>query len=376
MYIIQMNKTTQYLFIITICIFIFIIYKFLWKRDMITRIINKLQRRFLKCKDKCKNVDCNCNTLEGMELFGTIEGEFNNLTKSDATKIVSIPSEYTKRPLKDYVIKSSYNSAITGKYANIDMVKYLLHRGVRFLDFEIMLIDNAPMITYSYDKNIGTIETDNTLLLDNVLSMIVGSAFISPTPNPYDPLFINLRIKTENKELYNLVAKSIDSTIKSKLYTDKINNKTTLEDVMGKIVIVVDKTINRNYLNDSNCSWKDNNCYNLSHLLSLESGSDLLQLHRYSEILNLTYDNVRIEDKCKLCTSVKNMKLVLPDIINSNSNNPDVSDFILYHGAQNVMYKFYSNDQQLDNYEQLFNDNKGGILPLAHVLDYIRKHKE
>ena len=153
MYIIQMNKTTQYLFIITICIFIFIIYKFLWKRDMITRIINKLQRRFLKCKDKCKNVDCNCNTLEGMELFGTIEGEFNNLTKSDATKIVSIPSEYTKRPLKDYVIKSSYNSAITGKYANIDMVKYLLHRGVRFLDFEIMLIDNAPMITYSYDKN-------------------------------------------------------------------------------------------------------------------------------------------------------------------------------------------------------------------------------
>ena len=40
------------------------------------------------------------------------------------------------------------------------------------------------------------------------------------------------------------------------------------------------------------------------------------------------------------------------------------------------MYKFYSNDEQLDNYEQLFNDNKGGILPLAHVLDYIRKHKE
>ena len=112
-----------------------------------------------------------------MEIFGTPEGEYDNLIESDPTDIVSLPPghfyiserDYKKHVLKDYIIKSSYNSAVTGKHVNIDMVKYLLKRGVRLLDFEVMLIDNAPMITYTDDKNLETINTDNTLLLDKSL---------------------------------------------------------------------------------------------------------------------------------------------------------------------------------------------------------------
>jgi len=65
--------------------------------------------------------------------------------------------------------------------------------------------------------------------------------------------------------------------------------------------------------------------------------------------------------------------MVLPDMINKNTKNPDIDDFILNYGAQFVLYKFYSKDEELEKYEQLFNDNKGGIVPLAYSIDYLKK---
>jgi len=352
---------------------------------MITRIINKLQRKCLNCKSRCKNDNCNCNTIEGLEIFGTPEGEYNSLIENEPTSIVSLPpdhfyissQDYQKHVLKDYIIKSSYNSAVTGKHVNIDMVKYLLKRGVRLLDFEVMLIDNSPMITYTTDKNLETINTDNTLLLDNVFSMIASNAFTAPTPNVKDPLFIHLRIKSDSDNtLYKLIAKSIDSTLNRKLYTGKVTKDTRIKELEGKIIIIVDKTINRNYVENAKCEPLENDCYDLNTYVSLESGSDDLFLNTYSELLGLSYDNIRVEDKCKLCTSTKNMKMTLPNTINTNTQNPEIDDFILNYGSQFVLYKFYSKDEGLENYEKMFDDNKGGIIPLAYTIDYLKKNKE
>jgi len=380
-----MNKTQGILLLLSICIFVYVIYRFIWKRNMISRILNKLQCKSLKCKSRCKNAECKCNTTEGFDLFGTAEGEYNSLIDSDPTSIVSLPpddfyisSKSNDKPfLKDYVIKSSYNSAVTGKYVNIDMVKYLLTRGVRLLDFEVMLIDDAPMITYTNDKNLETIDTTNTLLLNNVFSMLTTSAFVQPTPNTNDPLFIHLRIKSEGDDtiLYRLISKAIDSTMKSKLYVGDVTKETKMSEIQGKIVIIVDKTLDRNYKDKSTCGPTETNCYALSSIVNLESGSDDLFLHRYTELLNLSYDHVRVEDKCGLCTSTKNMRLVLPDTINNHAKNPDIDDFILNYGAQFVLYKFYSNDDELEKYERMFDDNKGGILPLAYTIDYLKKNQ-
>jgi len=379
-----MNKTQCILLLLSICIFVYVMYRFIWKRNMISRIVNKLQCKSLKCKSRCKNPECKCNTIEGFDLFGTAEGEYNSLIDSEPTSIVSLPpddfyisSKNKETPvLKDYVIKSSYNSAVTGKYVNIDMVKYLLKRGVRLLDFEVMLIDDAPMITYTNDKTLGTIDTTNTLLLNNVFSMLTTSAFVQPTPNVNDPLFIHLRIKSDGDDtrLYRLISKSIDSTMKSKLYTGEVTKQTKMSDLQGKIVIIVDKTLDRNYKQNSICNTNEKKCYNLSNLVNLESGSDDLFLHRYTELLNLSYDNVRVEDKCGLCTSTKNMRLVLPDTINNNAKNPDIDDFVLNYGAQFVLYKFYSKDDELEKYERMFDDNKGGIIPLAYTIDYLKQN--
>ena len=381
-----MNNIQGIILFITFCIFIYVIYRFIWKRNMITRITNKLQRKCLQSNNRCKNDECQCNTIEGMEIFGTHEGEYDNLIESDPTNIVSLPPDhffisnrdYKKHVLKDYIVKSSYNSAVTGKHVNIDMVNYLLNRGVRLLDFEVMLIDNAPMITYTDDKNLETINTDNTLLLDNVFSMIVTNAFVQPTPNVKDPLFIHLRIKSQddNQQLYRLIAKSIDSVLKDKLYSGKVTKDTFMKDIMGKIVIIVDKTIKRNYIKISECEADEKDCYDLKSNVNLESGSDNLFLHKYTELLNLSYDHIRVEDKCSLCTSTENMRLVTPDTINMNSKNPDIDDFILNYGSQFVLYKFYSKDENLEKYEKMFDDNKGGIIPLAYTIDYLKKNKD
>lgn len=381
-----MNRNKSILLVVTLCIFIYVIYRFVWKRNMITRIIHKLQRKCLTCKPRCKNDNCKCNTLEGFELFGTAKGEYNSLIEPGSTDIVSLPLDSTylsnkdsgKPRLKDFIVKSSYNSAVTGKYVNIDMVKYLLRRGVRLLDFEVMLIDDAPMITYTDDNTLDSIETSNTLLLNNVFSMVVSNAFVQPTPNIKDPLFIHLRIKADqgSDKLYKLIAKSIDSTLKDKLYTGRINKDTKMSDIMGKIVIILDKTIDRHYKQTAACSPTDKDCYNLTKYVNLESGSDLLFLHRYSELLNLSYDHIRVEDKCAICTSTTNMRMVLPDTINKNTKNPDIDDFVLNYGSQFVLYKFYSKDTELEKYEQMFNDNKGGIVPLAYSIDYLNQNQQ
>jgi hypothetical protein len=350
---------------------------------MISRIINKLQHTSLKCRSKCKNDDCQCNTTEGLELFGTAEGEYNSLIETEKTNIVSLPPNDSyistksreKPTLKDFVVKSSYNSAVTGKYVNIDMVKYLLTRGVRLLDFEVLLIDDKPMVTYTNDYQLETIETSNTVLLDNIFSMITTTAFVQPTPNTNDPLFVHLRIKSkgDDTKIYKLISKSIDSTLKPRLYQGKVSHQTKMSDIQGKIVLIIDKTIDRNYESKSTCKPKEPQCYNLSTFVNLESGSDNLFLHRYTELLNLSYDHIRVEDKCGLCTSTKNMRMVMPDTINNNTKNPDINSFILNYGAQFVLYKFYSKDEELEQYEKMFDDNKGGIIPLAHTIDYLKK---
>ena len=51
------------------------------------------------------------------------------------SSIQSMENKYAKLPIKDYCIKSSYNSATTGKTVNKKMIQYVLSRGCRFLDF-------------------------------------------------------------------------------------------------------------------------------------------------------------------------------------------------------------------------------------------------
>jgi hypothetical protein len=95
-------------------------------------------------------------------------------------------------------------------------------------------------------------------------------------------------------------------------------------------------------------------------------------LNRYTNILNQNQLNIYIKDD-NLKTNVSLLNLVLPDILPENAPNPKIQDFIKKFGCQIVPFKFYQLDHGLKLYEQLFNDNNAGVMPLSVALMYYKK---
>jgi hypothetical protein len=294
----------------------------------------------------------------------------------------SLPEVYHSLPLMDFCIKGSYNSAFTGKYINIDMLTYELSRGCRFFDFEVFFIENpesrifSPQVAYSTDTNFSTMDCENSILLDNILSALVSNAFSTQnSPNSKDPLFINLRIKSNNSKVYKAVASSIDFTIKNMLYKGKVTKNTPMKDLMGKIVLCIDKTINYNYRDYTNCDKTDKACYDLKNYTNIESGGENMVLSRYTNTLNEKNVKLMIKDN-NLNTNVQTMNLVLPDTIPDNAPNPNIQQFLIDHGSQIVPFKFYKKDEGLYKYEEFFNDTKGGIVPMSVAIIYYKKKNQ
>jgi hypothetical protein len=310
----------------------------------------------------------------------SIDAEFKTI--KDATTPISIKNinpEYADLSLKEYCIKGAYNSAWTGNYVNLDMISYVLSRGCRFLDFEVYYINKKnlmiPVIGVSNDPKSGSIINNSSILLDNALTTAVSSAFSSTSPNNNDPLFINLRIKATNTDVYHAVAKSVDYSLKNKLFKDKINKNTKLKNIMGKVVLLIDKTINYKYLDYAVCEEMDNQCYDLTSYTNLESGGELMNLYHYSEMNNQCSIPITISDN-NLNTNVKKIKLLLPDMISNQKKNVYFNTLVYKYGFQIIPYIYYfkpTPDNELVNYEKFFNDNQSGIVLLSAAITYFKK---
>lgn len=304
--------------------------------------------------------------------------EVTSITNSNPVTISGLSTKFADQPLRQYVIKGAYNSAVSGNYVSTDMIKYVLTRGCRFLDFEVFLIPNdkgkpVPQIAYSTDSTFNTIETNNSILLDDALTSVITNAFATPSPNGSDPLFINLRIKSRDPSIYNLVATSVDFHLKTSLYKGQVTNNTKMSSLMGKTVLLMDKTVNRSYASDSKCKSASSasiKCYDLTNYINMESGGDNLFLQKYSDLLNQNTLQINILDKCDRCTDIANMRLVVPD---DTQSNPTIDPFITDFGCQIVPNRFYKLDTGLKKYETMFDTNKCAIIPLAYAILYIDK---
>lgn len=321
-------------------------------------------------------------SLENFELPTIIgqpsqSSELTSLKKTTPINIQNIAQDHANLPLREYCIKGSYNSAYTGHYINLEMIEYVLSRGCRFLDFEVFYINEndkyIPKVGFSTDNTFTMLNSENSLLLDNVLSSATASAFSSKTSNNKDPLFIHLRIKSNNGDVYNSVAKSIDYSIKPLLYKGDVTNDTLLSEIMGKVVIIIDKSINRDYSQYTVC--KTRLCYNLTDYTNMESGSETLNIVKYTDALQQRTTPIQILDS-SISTDVKKMKLAFPDIIPNTTENPKIMDYVLKYGCQVVPNRFYYVDKQLEKYETFFDDNKSAFVPLSTALPYYQKIKD
>jgi len=309
------------------------------------------------------------------EGFGGVDDNINFMMINDSgakTKNTNY-TDYPSLTLKDYVVKSSYNTAYIGSSMSFKAITYALSRGYRFLDFEVFFIDGLPCV--GYNSNSATpmkITSSNTLPFGQVLYNVVTEAFSAPTPNINDPLFINLRLNSKDNSLYEMVAKSIDKNINNRLYQGKVDSTTKLVDIIGKIVLIVDVTKSPDYDSYPTCAsieMSQTQCYNLSKYVNIEGGSKMFQLVTYDSLLNQTTNPPNVNTKNGE-TDLTVLKMTYPDIT-MGKENPAIKPFIKNYGTQFVAVRLNNLDTNLKNYESFFGECGYGIVPYSVALKNI-----
>lgn len=314
--------------------------------------------------------------LEGYEDSTVTQLQNKNLISPSITNV----SQTTKDlPLKELCIKASYNTAYNGydiveKESKHDMIEYVLSRGCRFLDFELYYNSNTSstsdidkiVVNYTADPTFTTFTNakPNEVTFNSVMTYITSNYSSGDfIPNKSDPLFIHLRIKSDNTAIYDIIADILDGKV---LKNTIITGDTKLSDIYGKIVVLVDRSIRPDDVIDDK----------LSPYISAFTGISSWEIDTYSEIKNQKTTPPKLNDDGSNTTNVTNLRIALPDIDPNSANPTTPFDFIEKHGIQTVACRFYKNDIFLDLYEDLFAEHQSAFVPLANALKYIKRKKE
>jgi len=139
----------------------------------------------------------------------------------------------TNLALNQYFVKASWNTAYTGSYnskyksnmIDISMVIDVMNSGCRFLDFEVYSTEKVigkdtktsiskkiiiPVVGFSNQKNNNHQMECNGPIVKLLDVFTAISQNKSKVPNGNDPLFIQLRVKYANIELYKSLLSIID----------------------------------------------------------------------------------------------------------------------------------------------------------------------
>lgn len=313
---------------------------------------------------------------EGMTDNSGIDYEIKKMV-FEPTGISSLSKSTSSQMLKQYCIKSSYNSALSGKYVSTDAIKRVLSRGCRFLDFEVFLIDDDAQVAFSDDPTFVTVKSNNSITLNSALQTIISNAFSAPSPNSDDPIFIQLRIKSKSSNIYNLIGMAIKNYLSNKLYKGKVTGNTPLYSLMGKVVLIIDTTLSPNYsTNDLYPKCTPNNvvgelnttddCVNLSKFVNIESGTSNLRRYTYKSLLGQMTTPPILIDSEHSETDVMLFRLVCPD--DNDTSNPNYEEFLNNYGVQFISFKFYVTDTELKKYEHFFSVHKSAFVPLSTAI--------
>jgi len=167
-----------------------------------------------------------------------VENENNNKEPFESRPYLE-SSKVLDLPLKEYVIMSSWNSAVDyDGIVSLEVLEKVVQRGYRFLDMEIYLTENEPHVGFSSEKSFDTVDSVPVSFLD-VCDMLLAKAFF--VSNKLDPLLLHLRIKSRNTDIYDKIANILKMKFNERLYTKQITGETTLEELQNKVVIIVDR---------------------------------------------------------------------------------------------------------------------------------------
>jgi hypothetical protein len=275
--------------------------------------------------------------------------------------------------LCNYAIKASMNSAYNGSECNTDMLNYVLTRGCRFIDLAVFRdpVSGASIVSVSTGKDYTyPITQEKPLLLSDALEYINMYAFNSTCPNPGDPIFIQFRPRQPSsddmisniylKQIYTDIYNGCNTYLKQFAYTSPVTQNTDINSLLGKIVLVMDTTL-YNYSNvypelkpiinmDNNTSSTNTGMNTISYGNLPPQSQLVLSPDKFTCNINTVTQNLWIDSKNIDYASHSNSYLMFQN-----------------YSCQIVPMQFYNNGTDLYNYEMLFNNCGGGIVPLSLV---------
>jgi len=206
--------------------------------------------------------------------------------------------------LRNYNIKSSYNSCCANLYKNGWVsecaLREVIAQGCRFLDFEVYSYKGNPVVGVSTKVNDYYMkECYNYIPIGIVFDIIYNRAFPKSNSNANageQPLIINLRFKTRNKDVLDNVAKSLKNNLKNKLLNscDSIYNYRStiipegangydnfgtigIDRIKGKVILFTDLT--------DDLILQTNKLKNIINMSSKSIDRPYLKVYRYTEII-------------------------------------------------------------------------------------------
>ena len=286
--------------------------------------------------------------------------------------------------LRDFYVMSSYNTCCGGNtkkdWVSMKPLVEVISQGVRFLDFEVYSSGGKPIIAAGPEANPDgkycIKGTYNHLNFDQVMNKINNAAFTIPS-NKNDPLFLNFRIKTNSKGVYDNMYESINNYFGGKGRINRLVSENLRYDG-GKIKSVQDYSISNVPLyqlkgkiiisvNDVNHGYTGKK---FSELISI---SDKSKAGTGMPYIN-SYKNLQVKDAYdpqELITETKQyLGITYPDFTNSTSN----SSAALHHtlGFQFVTMNFHILDHHLKYYINFFSDGGSAFILKPEKLRYKR----
>jgi hypothetical protein len=250
--------------------------------------------------------------------------------------------------LKECIIKTAHNCCCTGDFRN-DYVDYcgLLNaakQGFRALDFQIFSLNGQPVVSESTASNNNYKEMYNSLPFNDVL-LNINRYFIQDImncPNVNDPLFLIFRFKTNNINVFDIMAKSLNtvfgrgSSIGNILYVPETTatiDTAIIRELCKKVIIIVDKTGLTNFESSQ-----------LNSITALTLGTVNNQIYRESEVVSNMVNDTNFTDTFK-----NYVNMLYPDI-GASSENYDFVTTGINTGIQFIALNAQTTDTYLTKY--------------------------
>ena len=269
----------------------------------------------------------------------------NKLYNKAAT--LSTMSTSSAYKLRDYYIKTAYNCCASGQFkndfVNVCALKNCLKQGARCLDFQIYSIDNLPVIAVSSLNDFYVKETFNSVPFATAMQVVADFAFATSfCPNAGDPLILHLRLQTSNSLVCDSIAATLQRLLSDKLldaeYSFEKNfsnfGAVPLKELMGKVVLIVDKT---------NALYEGTQ---LAEFVNLASSQNFMRILRAYDIKFSPDLNELIE------FNKQYMSISMPDLRVNASNDGVLMP--LKAGVQMIGMCFQKYDANMIYYQKMF----------------------